>query len=453
MSHRQPPSQPPASATQIIHRPDGGARRQITPYRLTGGPDSVNMRVALSRFRIGSHPGNDLVLNDPSVSRFHLEIEARGDGYFVQDLESTNGSWIGNIRVQAAFLPDQAALRLGQVQLGFSLTDELADLPISEECSFHGVIGRSLVMRELYDTLGRAGPTHATVLLEGESGTGKELVAAAIHQVSHRATAPFVVLDCAAIPSALMESELFGHERGAFTGATSRQDGRFREADGGTLFLDEIGELPLEMQPKLLRVMESRQVRRLGATSIDQVDVRLVAATNRDLAREVNRGTFREDLFYRLAVVQLKLPALRERAEDLRLLATHFIHQTMSNEPHRAQQILDGISESNWRKMEQLPWPGNVRELRNFIVRTLILSGGPIQTEHIPAPAQPPPGPGLALDLDRHFSELKAEVVHDFERAYLLGQLSRHDHNISHAARASGLDRMNFKRLLRKHKD
>ena len=442
-----PTSNPPA--TQIIEDPAGLPRRRMRAYVLRGGPERVQIKVKAPRFRIGAHQGNDLVIDHATVSRFHLEILADEQGYRVRDLGSTNGTFIDGIRVCDAYLPQQAMLRLGEVSLSFALTAEEEELPTSAREDFFGVVGRSPAMRELFAMLERAAPTDATVLVEGESGTGKERVAAAVHQASHRAAGPFVVLDCAAVPANLMESELMGHERGAFTGADSRKNGRAREASGGTLFLDEIGELPLEMQPKLLRVLESKQVRRLGGTTTETVDFRLVAATNRDLAREVNRGAFREDLYYRLAVVQVKVPALRERPEDLRLLVRHFVDLFLED-PRRAQEILRGISEENWRRLEGLPWSGNVRELRNFIERTLILSGGPINSEYIPD-RQQPAASAASIDLDRPFSQHKAAVIAAFEQAYLKGQLALHDNNVSAAARASGMDRMNFKRLLRKY--
>jgi DNA-binding NtrC family response regulator len=427
--------------------------RQIREYHLGGGPEKVDLRVSVPRLRAGSHSSNDLVLKHASVSRFHLEIEARADGFRIRDLDSTNGTRVDGLRIKEAYLPPRALLRLGQVSLAFSVTGACAALPRSESPEFFGVLGGSVAMRELFATLERAAPTDATVLLEGESGTGKERVASAIHRASRRAAGPFVVLDCAAVPLSLMESELFGHERGAFTGAVARREGRLVEADGGTLFLDEIGELPLEVQPKLLRVLEQKEVRPLGSTASRTVDVRLVAATNRNLAREVNRGTFREDLYYRLAVVQVAIPPLRERCEDIRLLVEHFVHQALPGEAGRAREILRGVSTENWRKLERLPWPGNVRELRNFIERTLVLSGGPIESQHLPSPNPlADASTDATVDLDRPFTTLKSEIVAHFERAYLLGQLGRHGGNVSAAARASGLDRMNFKRLLQRYR-
>ncbi len=441
----------PPPATEIISAPGGGRRRRVRGFRLTGGPDGVDLQVAAPRFRVGSHEGNDLVLADPSVSRFHLELVAERAGFRIIDLESTNGSFVDGLRVRDAYLPQRAMLRLGQVSLTFEARGEGADLPASEQEEFFGVTGASAAMAELFAVLERAAPTDATVLITGESGTGKEMVAHAVHRASRRRAGPLVVLDCAAVPATLMEAELFGHEKGAFTGATEQRQGRFEEASGGTLFLDEIGELPLEMQPKLLRVLQSRQVRRIGGSHARGVDVRLVAATNRRLATEVNRGAFREDLYYRLAVVEVTLAPLRERPEDVRPLVTRFIQEL---EPRRAGEILRGISEDNWRRLEQRPWPGNVRELRNFIERTLILSGGPIDSEHVksaPAPAGER-GQEAPVDLDRPFTAQKAEVVATFEEAYLLGQLQRHRGNVSAAARAAGMDRMNFKRRLQKYR-
>ena len=446
------PSNPPA--TQIIHDPRGRPRRQMRSYLLRGGPERVQLKVSSPRFRLGTHKANDLVLDHGSVSRFHLEIVADEQGYLVKDLGSTNGTFIDGLRVREAYLPQRAMLRLGEVTLAFTLTGEQQELPASEREDFFGVVGCSPAMREVFAMLERAAPTDATILVEGESGTGKERVAAAVHQASLRSAAPLVVMDCAAVPANLMESELLGHERGAFTGATTRKQGRVQEAHGGTLFLDEIGELPLEMQPKLLRVLETRQVRPVGGTDTRAVDFRLVAATNRDLAREVNRGSFREDLYYRLAVVQITVPPLRQRTEDLRLLVRHFVGLLL-DDARRAREILRGISEENWRRLEGLPWSGNVRELRNFIERTLILTGGPIHSEYIPDRAAASGGNadlGPVVDLDRPFSLHKSEVVAAFERSYLLSQLARHDSNVSAAARASGMDRMNFKRLLKKYR-
>jgi DNA-binding NtrC family response regulator len=309
------------------------------------------------------------------------------------------------------------------------------------------------------------------VLLEGETGTGKDLVARAIHEASPRAMGPLSVFDCASVPGSLIESELFGHERGAFTGAATRRVGRLEEATGGTFFIDELGELPLELQPRLLRALEAREVRRLGGDRPIPIDVRVVAATHRDLAREVNRGSFREDLYYRLAVVRATVPPLRDRRDDLPMLVEHFVTSACGADRTRAATMLAAIDTASWQRLAQHPWPGNVRELRNSVERAIALSRpgetvslgvaatpGDFEARRASASSPPPdpgaestaPSPELAIDLGRPFMEQKAEFVARFERAYLEAQLARHGGNITRAAAASGLDRMYFKKLLRK---
>jgi len=333
----------------------------------------------------------------------------------------------------------------------------------------HEMLGDSEAMQRLRDEIRKAGSSQARILILGENGTGKELAARAIHAASPRARRPLVVFDAASVPATLIESELFGHEKGAFTGAAQQRAGLFETADGGTLFLDEIGELPLELQPRLLRALESREVRRLGGAKPIAVDVRIVAATHRDLAREVNRGTFREDLYYRLAVVRVHNPALRERPDDLPLLVEHFVRRACGGDAARAARLFASLGEATWQRLAAHPWPGNVRELRNVIERTVALAppGDAIalDLDAPPAPApsapsaaatSPSPAPAgdsrfdVAFDLARPFMEQKSDVVARFEKTYLEAQLARHGGNITRAAAASGLDRMYFKKLLKK---
>jgi len=319
-------------------------------------------------------------------------------------------------------------------------------------------VGNSIKMREVFALLEKVAPTDATVLVLGETGTGKELVAQALHDKSRRAGGPLVVFDCGSVPANLIESELFGHEKGAFTGASDRRIGRLEEASGGTLFLDELGELPLDLQPKLLRVLEQREVRRVGGRDSIAVDIRIVAATHRDLAREVNRGAFREDLYYRLAVVRVSLPPLRERTEDIPMLVEHLIRRVLRDDAPRAEIVIKRIRDDTWKRLKSHPWPGNVRELRNIIERTLALSGNDIDTIEPPTAAgirvsRPNAiSPSAEIDLDRPFVDLKLDFLSRFEEGYLTRQLDRHGGNISRAAAASGLDRMYFKRLLKKYR-
>ncbi len=453
-------------ATHTLIREGQRPVRRMRAYTLTIKPKggaARTVRIDSPRVRIGSQKGNEIVLDDSAVSRAHLEIEADDRGFRARDLESTNGTFVDGYRALDMYLKPGSIVKLGTTELRFDPTAEERDVPALDDDRFGPLVGSSTAMRELFATLEKASPTDATILIEGETGTGKELVAQAIHGRSGRAGGPLVVFDCAGVASNLIESELFGHEKGAFTGATDKRVGRLEEADGGTLFIDELGELPLDLQPKLLRVLERREVRRLGGTQTRAVDVRIVAATNRDLAKEVNRGGFREDLYYRLAVVRVTLPALRDRRDDIPLLVASFIRRALANDSARAETILRSIREENWERLRTHPWPGNVRELRNVIERTLALSGGggvdaidpPTMAGRV-APPRSSSGeasPKAEVDLDRPFTDLKGEVLAQFEERYLTEQLAKHGGNFSRAAAASGLDRMYFKRLIKKYRE
>lgn len=411
-------------------------------------------RFAQAQLRLGSRDSNDFVVTGQGVSRQHAELVATAHGYLLRDLGSANGTWVNGMRVLEAYLPERAELQLGQARLRFEALDDSEALPSSENSRWQLLLGSSAPMRELFASLEQVAATDATVLIEGESGTGKELVARSIHAASPRAAGPCVVFDCAAVPPNLIESALFGHERGAFTGADRARRGALEEADGGTLFLDELGELPLELQPRLLRALESRQVQPVGSNQARAVDLRVVAATNREMLREVNAGRFREDLYFRLAVVTLQLPALRERPEDIPLLVTHFVERAGLDRA-KVARLLQGLTPEQWQALQRAHWRGNVRELRNAVTRALTLCGdGPLDfTLHSSAAAVPEAkaeAPGI--DLAAPFSEQKAQLVAHFERSYLEAQLARHGGNISQAAQAAGLDRMYFKRLLNKHR-
>jgi len=457
-----PTSPHTAPATRTLLRDGQPPARRMRTYKLhvrSASGQIESREIAAPVLRIGSRLGNDVVLADETVSRSHVEIVADEHGFRMRDLGSTNGTFVDGYRAADIYLRPGSVIRVGQTELTFEPRTEEADVPASAADRFGPVLGKSVAMRELFAMLERAAPTDATILIEGETGSGKELVAQAIHDASRRATGPFVVFDCASVPANLVESELFGHEKGAFTDASQRRLGRLEESEGGTLFLDELGELPLDLQPKLLRALERREVRRLGGTQTLPVDVRIIAATNRDLVREVNRGAFREDLYYRLAVVRVTIPPLRDRREDIPLLVEYFIRRALQGEPDRAARILGGISEENRKRLMSAPWQGNVRELRNVIERTLALSTPtdvamlePPTAAGRPQPKAARPSASGDVDLDRVFVDLKAETLAAFEEAYLVGQLERHGGNISRAAAAAGIDRMYFKRLLRKYR-
>jgi len=317
-------------------------------------------------------------------------------------------------------------------------------VPLWHESRFHSLIGGSAQMRHLFDLINRFAQSDATVLIQGETGAGKELVADAIHQASPRRDGPFVVLDCSAIPEQLFEDQIFGHEVGAFTGAGKAVAGVFEAAHGGTLFLDEIGELPLDVQSKLLRAVETRKVRRLGSTKVVSSDVRLVAATNRDLATEVNRGTFRSDLFYRLSVARLSVPALKERREDIPLLIEHFLRQLSISHRGRDPRLPDDFMQ----RAQRHAWPGNVRELRNAVERAILLPNHPAVQFETPPKKE---GEGLgSVDIDVPFKEAKQKLVDEFDRRYLTALLEAHDNNISAAARAAGIERMSIYKMIRR---
>jgi DNA-binding NtrC family response regulator len=395
--------------------------------------------------RVGSAPGNDLVLDDPTVSKQHFRLELDPRGYRILDLGSKNGLRLGDLRVTEAFLPDNCRIFAGNVGLRFRLTREELDEEVTVKGALGEMVGQSLPMRRLFARLSRLGESNVTVLLEGESGTGKELAAETLHAQSRRAGGPFVVLDCGAIPENLLESQIFGHRKGAFTGATDNLVGALERADGGTLFVDEVGELPLALQSKLLRALDRGQYQPLGSETWKTSDARIIAATNRDLKAEVAAGRFREDLYFRLAVVGLRLPSLRERPEDIPLLVERFM------------DALGGsfgggtISQQRLEEWKRLDWPGNVRELRNAVERELVL--GPDDRDETAAPrtlagldcfVQGPDGAYLP------YKDAKARLLAVFDASYWQGLLQANGGNISAAARQAGIHRKSLEYLLKR---
>jgi DNA-binding NtrC family response regulator len=422
--------------------------------RIVSGPDQGKEHVLDDgTTMVGTHADNDLVLTDATVSRYHLEIRVRRDGIEVRDLDTTNGTKHGGARVGHVVLVGPARLRLGKhTEMDFEPIDTNIELDEWKGDRFGDVLGTTAPMKRLFSLLAKAAPTEATILLQGETGTGKEAIAEAVHRASRRARGPFVVVDCGSIPHELIASELFGHARGSFTGAAADKQGLIEAASGGTLFLDEIGELALDLQPQLLRVLDRRQVRRVGETHAIDVDIRVVAATHRDLRAMVRAGQFREDLYYRLAVVATYVPPLRERKADIPALATWFADKMGRGGWAQSPSLLE--------QLERHDWPGNVRELRNVVERALSLGnaaladlGGPAELPTAPVAseddhARRPSNPDV---LELPFKEAKAVLVESFERDYLTALLARHRGNISRAAAEAGIDRNYIHRLVKKY--
>jgi len=429
--------------TEVLSaQPRPGFVRRFRVVAAAGPAMGASVESSSDRMSIGSHRSNDFVLDDPTVSRFHCDIRVNERGVWLEDLGSSNGTTLDGVALGKGGLREGSTIQLGHSTLRFHLGAEQNALPISEKTAFGSLVAQSVPMRAVFALLERAAATDATVLVEGETGTGKEGVAESIHNASARADQPFVVVDCSAMPAALLESELFGHEKGAFTGATSRRIGAFEEADKGTVFLDEIGELPPDLQPKLLRVLERREIRRLGTNQYRSVDVRVVAATNRDLRAQVNDGAFRADLYFRLAVVKVALPSLRERVDDVPILVDHFVRNMRLDPP--AAALL--TSPEFIAQLQRAAWPGNVRELRNHLERCVVLQ------QTLPVPDSPPAASsGFDVDPSRSYSEAKRAVLETFERRYLEGLLSLHQGNVSKAARAAGMDRVHLHKLLHRH--
>ncbi len=425
--------------------------------------------------RIGAMDDNDIVLRDDTVSRHHCKIIQEDTGYVLVDMRSTNGTFINKVRIREAFLKPGCMIAVGHTQLKFNAHEEEVEIVPSRKDQCGDLIGRNAKMREIYSILEKIAPTATTVVIEGETGTGKEVVAQSIHKLSNRSEGPMIVFDCGAVPPNLIESELFGHEKGSFTGAVMTRQGLFEMADGGTLFLDELGELPLDLQPKLLRALEQREIRRVGSSKSIKVDVRIIAATNRNLEEEVRGGRFRQDLFYRLSVVRLLLPSLRERPDDIPLLVRHFLKTQPYNRGADGTQRVRGVSMASSECMQRYAWPGNVRELVNVMERAVsFCDGDEIQPEDLPehirdaAPAPVAVDPSLTGSFEKAvvdaprppvelvdgtvtFKDAKEQWVSSFERDYIISLLKRHGGNISHAARDADIDRKYFRKLMKKY--
>jgi DNA-binding NtrC family response regulator len=404
-------------------------------------PDGPRQVVSGDVITVGTAPGNTLVLEDDTASRYHVELRRQDGRIEVIDHGSTNGTWIGGVELLKGRVPPKTILTVGKTKL---LVDdgETFDVELHAEDRFHGLLGRSAQMRRLMASAERAGRSEVSVLILGETGTGKEVVARSIHAASKRSDKPLETVDCGSLLPTLVASELFGHEKGAFTGADEQRIGAFERADGGTIFLDEIGELPAALQATLLGVLERKSFRRVGGTKPVTVDVRVLAATNRDLREEVNKGGFRADLFYRLAVVSLQIPRLADRAEDLPILVEHFLREAGHQGDPEAI-----ISPEVMVLLKRHRWPGNVRELRNFVDAALAMGE---------APGFEGQGDGEGVELtiagDREtYHRTKERVLHAFEGQYLRRLLDDSAGNVAKAARDAELDRSYLIQLLKKH--
>jgi transcriptional regulator with GAF, ATPase, and Fis domain len=410
---------------------------------------------AQDEVRIGSSPDADVTLNDASISREHITIRLGPHGFVVTDAGSTNGSYIDELRIERVVITTETVVRAGKSVLRLTPLSETVEQEISPRPAFGRMIGASAAMREMFALLERVAASDLTVLLEGETGTGKELAAEGLHEASARGGA-FVAVNCGAIPRELIESELFGHEKGAFTGAVRDRVGAFVAADGGTIFLDEVGELPLDMQAKLLRALERREVKPVGADRVRRVDVRIVAATNRALPREVAAGRFRQDLYYRLAVVVVRVPPLRTRLEDLRLLVDHVQDELARRRTASRLPPCERLDETAIAMLARYDFPGNVRELRNIVERWAVLGasaapGDALEVQPAVEPASDvgaAPGVVDAALLGLPYHEAKEAWVERFDRAYIEAIVRASAGNVSKAARDAGVDRRHLQRLM-----
>jgi transcriptional regulator with GAF, ATPase, and Fis domain len=402
-------------------------------------------KVLGEKLRIGKAPDNDLVLADDTVSRHHCELTRANDGVHVRDLGSTNGTKVAGARVSEAVVGAGTVLKVGEVEVALRPAVRNVEVLPSDKTWFGAAIGHSLAMRTIFGVLERIAKTDATVLLEGETGTGKDVLARAIWTESARPQGPFVVVDCGAVSYSLLESELFGHERGAFTGAIAARVGAFELADGGTVFLDEIGELPIDVQPKLLRVLETKEFRRVGGNRTMKSDVRVLVATKRSLQREVQAGKFREDLYFRLAVVPITVPPLRARRDDIPQLVEHIL---------RASGGGLSVGPDTMQGLMAHDWPGNVRELRNVLERAVYMARAVGTTElslvSLPTAASAG-GEVFQFEPAKSYRETRAKYDAEFERRYVKWLLGRHGGNVSAAAREAKMDRKHLHDMAKKH--
>jgi DNA-binding NtrC family response regulator len=415
-------------------------------HAITGPDEGKTFTLDLSRggrVFLGHGPACSVRLTDTTVSRRHAAFDLVSGVLRLSDLGSTNGTFVNGVRAFDVALSGGETIQIGATILRLDL-GEVATEPASEQSRFGRFVGASPEIRRLYPSMQRIAMSDIPVVIEGETGTGKEVLAESLHELGPRTAGPFVVFDCTTVAANLMEATLFGHERGAFTGALAANPGLFEQADGGTLFIDEIGDLDVTLQAKLLRAIEKAEVRRIGGRQWTHVDVRVIAATRRDLDREVQAGRFRDDLFFRLAVARIELPPLRRRRKDISLLAAYFWQQ-LGGQP-------SALTGDLMNRLEDYDWPGNVRELRNAIARKIALGELTKPAPRAPSAAAADPIQEI-IDLDLPFPIARDKIVAVFEQRYVDAVLARHGGNVTHAAHASGVGRRYFQTIRGRHKE
>ncbi|CDI02202.1 Sigma54 specific transcriptional regulator, Fis family [Candidatus Competibacter denitrificans Run_A_D11] len=451
---------PVADGTEIIvaaaHLPLS-VQFEAIELRVLAGPDAgQEISLGLPSVRIGTASDNDLLLTDRAISRRHAEIRMTPDGLLLRDLGSTNGTFINDVRITEAYIPEHAECRLGYTRLSIRQHTEERKVAVPRQDHLGELVGASERMRELYGLIRAVAPTPTTVHLHGESGAGKESVARTLHGLSSR-RGPLVVFDASVTDPEMVRNDLFGHIKGAFTGATGSREGAFRQANNGTLFIDEIGELPLDLQPRLLRVLETREVIPIGSDKPLRVDVRVITATHRDLESMVKDGTFRADLFYRLSVVPIELPALREIAEDIPLIAHHLCERL---------QLNSRISDTAMAALQNYAWPGNVRELRNVLERAAVMCGErEIQPDDLRLPKELAPSKGNApaatplaipptipvASTPKPSAAAARAQLKEIERRMIVDALERNQNNKAAVARELGIPLSTLKRRLKEY--
>ena len=431
-------------------------RVNVRGGRLRIGSDDTWFEIGQDPLIVGRNPACQVVIEDGKVSAVHAEFVATEHGVKIRDLGSRNGTYVSDVRVGEVFISTACTLRLGATDLRFEpLRPERVTVPPIP--SFGPLVGHSEIMRKIFDRLTKIAPTDLTALICGETGTGKELAAQAIHHASKRKGKPFVVVDCGSIPPSLAEATLFGHERGAFTGAVDKHQSPFHDADGGTIFLDELGELPLEVQPKLLRALAERRVKSVGGSTYKSFDVRMIAATRRDLVRAVNSGAFRSDLYFRVAQVKVELPALRQRPEDLPMLVRSMLKDLGD------EAAYERVTNPMLERLMRYDFPGNVRELRNAVAVAYALSdpGGEIDVAaHLgalneggaPPSTNSPGAAGSAAGMqNRPFQDAKRDVLAQFAKEYFTHLAQEAKGNVSEMARRAGMERAHVRTYLKRH--